>query len=924
MPDFELTPAQQKALDTSKNVAVTAGAGSGKTGVLVERYIKSLQDDASIGTRNVLAITFTDKAAAEMKARVRDELEKRIKRAKDAVRWRDVLDTLDRAAISTIHSFCGALLREHPIEAEIDPLFETLDESESGRLRDQAVEDALQGAGDDDALRSHAQVLLRNWPRQRATDNIRMLLGGSGSHDEWAAFYRDADDETIRENIRTRVEKEVAQRAKKLFSREMIRRLAAFTCTKPDKIEQVRQETLDALHGGLLDTENVPDLVESLTAITLRGGSARNWDDFDGCKKLLGEIRNSAKELAALAVGETDWNAIPVLRALSTLYTHSREIYEQYKGGGRALDFDDLQTRTLQLLKQNKGNIRRELHRRFHAVLVDEFQDTNHLQWEIIRLIVEPPDGSIPPGKLFIVGDPKQSIYGFRNAEIRVFADVKNHCIEGPGQVEMDDNFRSAPAVVAFVNRLMPGLMGATGLTYDPDYRELVCRLHTSLEGSVALLLPQKATAGERNDDEPHAAETEAELVARQLQHFVQSGSTVWDKAERAERPARYGDMAILLRARTRLGLFEEALRKVDIPFTVAGGFEFYERQEVLDVVNVLRFLLHQGDDVALAAVLRSPMAGISDDALYRISRATGGSLWAKLQNIDATPDADDTDAVRRTRNLIQTWLRWSRRMPVAELLAHVLEDTALWGAAAAGERGPQAIANIEKMLGLARGAPDLAGLVARLNTAISSGSREADAQTEPDESDAVKLLTIHAAKGLEFPIVCLPDTAAGVRHASASDVYTHRDYGFGIKARDADANIENTVIRTLIAQRTADEEKAESARLLYVALTRARDHLVISGSCNAGKPPRRNTWLSAIYEQLEIDPHDPRDVDDVAVHTNGSRIDVAEAPHAPGLDELLERYREAGERLRSKSGAAGGQPGLLGPVAGVRADRNA
>ena len=168
MPDFELTRAQQKALDTSRNVAVTAGAGSGKTGVLVERYVRSLQDDSTVGTRNVLAITFTDKAAAEMKARVREELEERIEHGEDAPRWRPALETLDRAAISTIHSFCGALLREHPVEAEIDPLFETLDEAESGRLRDQAVDDALQAAGEDGDLRRHAEALLRNWTRRRA------------------------------------------------------------------------------------------------------------------------------------------------------------------------------------------------------------------------------------------------------------------------------------------------------------------------------------------------------------------------------------------------------------------------------------------------------------------------------------------------------------------------------------------------------------------------------------------------------------------------------------------------------------------------------------------------------------------------------------------------------------------------------------
>jgi len=908
-----LTKAQKAALDLSRSMAVTAGAGSGKTGVLVRRYIDLLAEDKNIGVRNVLAITFTDKAAAEMRRRVRDEFEMRIETGKNAPRWQKALEEFDRAAISTIHSFCGSLLREHPVEAGIDPLFETLDAAESGRLMHSAADEALQEAGEKQGrLRRHAEVLLRNWNRKRTARNIRILLTQAGMCEQWAQLYRNPDDEALRKKIYALAEEAFEQRARRLFSPEMIDKLAGFSCTGTDKISETRDETLHCLRAGLgqAGREVVSPILAALGEIDIRGGSPKNWDDLTRCKKLLKKIRETAAELAGLNPGEADWNSIPLLRALSALCLRAREIYEQYKGNGCTLDFDDLQSRALQLLRQNKGDIRSRLHRRFREVLVDEFQDTNHLQWEIVRLIVEGPQGAIPQGRPFIVGDPKQSIYGFRNAEIRVFEEVKDGFIDNAGRVEMDDNFRAAPAPVNFINSLMENLMGASGLEYDPSYRGLVCRRQTPVEGSVTLLLPAKTPVKGNEGEESDAGEQEAELVARQLQAFVLEGCSVWDKDEQGERAARWGDIAILLRARTRLGLFEEALRKTGIPFTVAGGFGFYQRQEVLDVINLLRFLLHQGDDVALAAVLRSPIAGISDDALYRASRAGGDTLWIKLCSA-----GEIVAELRRPRKQIGKWLRWSRRMPTAELLSRIFTDTGLWGAVAGGERGLQAIANIEKVLAIARAAPDLAACVERLDEMIESGHAEAEAQIEFDDTDSVRILTVHAAKGLEFPIVCVADTA-GLGRSFSPDIYIHRDYGFGIKARDGQGNIRNTIARGLIKDRIASEQEAESVRQLYVALTRARDHLVISGTRSKRKWPGTKTWLDMICEQMDIDADGPCDIDTATVHADGSRISAPVPAPGTSLEELLGRCENAALHASTENRIEQEHPATVAPIA--------
>ena len=896
---FELTEPQQRALDLSKSVAVTAGAGSGKTGVLVMRYIDTLSASTAIGVRNVLAITFTDKAAAEMKHRVREEIEERIRTAQDAQRWRAVLETLDCAAISTIHSFCLSLLREHPIEAGVDPAAQMLDETQSRRLRRQAIDEALQSAGEGGGeMQEQVRMLLRAWNRGRVVDNLKLLFSKADAVEECVRFYRESSPEQIKQRMLKAVKKAWMARAAGLFSQANVRRLESFICRKPDdKIELVRRQVIEAIRAGLdkFEYDTLVLLVPDIASIERRGGSAGNWDDFDGCKGLLAELKEKAVALQDLTPDEFDWAAAPVLRAVAGLYARARELYEDYKGQGRALDFDDLQTRALALLAASP-EIRAMLHERFRAVLVDEFQDTNRLQWEIIRQVVQDAAGVIPPGRLFIVGDPKQSIYGFREAEIRVFGEVKKNFLDEAAGVEMDDNFRAAPAPINFVNKLMTGLMGTAGQDFDPEYRRLIPKRTDGLPGSVTLLLPFVPDAEDEGDAEGQPADgsaatpTEAELVARQILSIVQTKWQVWDKQEKKPRPARFGDVAILMRARTRQGLFEEALRKAFIPFNVLGGLGLYARQEVLDLANAARFMTNRNDDLALAAVLRSPMAGLSDDALLRVARTPGERLWDRLLAADEAAMGEDGPPLHRIRVLLNTWLRWSRRLPTAELLGHVLEETGAWGSTAAGERGEQTAANIEKILSLARSFPDLAAFVAELDDLIESGAIEGEAQTELEQSEAVKIMTVHAAKGLEFPIVCVVDTAYWRTPGYPLDTCFHRDLDVGVKMRDPEGRPRNTVLRRLILDRVRQEEEAESIRLLYVALTRGRDHLVISGT-----PPGKNgTWLRMICRQMGIDPKDPRDIPEATVHVDASGIPIDEPQPPASLAELLSRYERA------------------------------
>ena len=921
MADIVLTPAQLRALDVARSAAVTAGAGSGKTSVLVLRYVKALECDSAAGVRNVLAITFTERAAAEMKGRARDAIERKIAAGENPARWRPILDDFDRAAISTIHSFCASLLREHPIEAGVDPLFDVLDDVGSSLLRDRAAADALQAAAEEGGQPARdAEAVLRRFGRRTTHEALLLLLDRHEAADGWARRFANADPGEIQRIVTQSAEEVRRLRAKALFHPDRIARLDAVSCSNAgDRLEQLRREALDRLAWAAAnpDHPDVLGVLAFLSEIKLNVGGKAGWPECgrDGCKELLKAIRDDAKALAGLTYGEVDANAAPALRGLAALCLRAKALYERAKGDGRVLDFDDLQLRALGLLRDDRGGIRAELHRQFHAVLVDEFQDTDATQWEIIRQVVASPDGTIPPGRLFIVGDPKQSIYGFRNADVRVFSAVASTIIEPSDLVEMDDNFRAAPAPIAFVNRVMAGLMGASGESFDPPYRELVGRRTDALPGSVTLLLARRPDPQDGEDDESakpivDAHEMEADMAARQIAWFIRSQAPVWDRDASAPRPARWSDAAILMRSRTRLALFEEALRRHDIPFAVLGGLGLFEQQEVLDLASVLRFLLHQGDNIALAAVLRSPLAGLSDDALHHVSRAQGGTLWAKLQAADESAVPGDAPAMHRARLLLHKWLRRARRLPTAELLAAVVEESGAWGAVAAGERGRQAVANIQKIIAIARGLPDLAAFVEHLNRLVQTGMDEGEAQIELEQSDAVRVLTVHAAKGLEFPIVCVVNTSATTRTDTTLPVLVDRDLGFGIKARAPDESFADTLARRLVCEQRSREEKAESVRLLYVAATRARDHLVVSGSLQ-GSGARSGTWLRWIAEQTGLDLGHPEPFAGVGVLTSPDEIPVYGPDHGLGPGELLERYREAEAAL----GSQGPPPALLEPI---------
>ena len=893
-----LTPVQRMALDSQRNIAVTASAGAGKTATLVERYIELLRQHPEIGVRQVLAITFTQKAAAEMRERIdrrlADALDDSTELAEvlpkselaevqdlpapERQRLRQIREDLPAARISTIHAFCAALLREYPIEADVDPAFAVLEGIDAAQLRHQAVRQTLETLSrvrDSDPDKEALRRTLAEWPRRYLEQVLEHLLEKKHHARTWCRRYAEQSPDQILSDWRGMQQTVSAPACSALLAdphfTDMLAELAALEPLTDAKDSAVKR--LDPLRDAMRRLSQTLPLDEALAILprlaeglltngkplsVSRFGSKSNWDEVALARvrelvPALGRYLAPHADLLSLELSAADERAAAVLPALSRLFLRADVRYESSKGNGSMLDMDDLLEKTHQLLAAD-ADIRHRLAQHYRFALIDEFQDTDPLQWEIIRSLAS-PDGQMAGDKLFIVGDPKQSIYSFRAADVTVFArvraaiaeanaahqrDSQPFCDDGEvldaspderlGSLVMGENFRTLAQPVAFVNALFPKFMQAVpDEPFQVGYDPLIgCRPTSESEGSVELLL----LPPDGNRDATEIALREAELVARRLSHLLE-GNDLQIADQDGLRPPEPGDIALLLRRRRNLPAYEDALRACGIPFQVAGGQGFYQRQEIYDLANILRVLCNPGDSIALMGALRSPYFGLSDNALYALTAPQGGRLAEHLadanqrQHLAPADQEAATDAVAR----LQRWEELRDRVPLVELLHTILEDTGAWGFLCYGERGEQAVANVHKLLDLAREfRGPLVDFTARLDLLTTEEEREGEALLD---ADALHILTVHAAKGLEFPIVVVPDLAARFNFQNSAPALIDAEKGLGLRVLDPEQGYKraSSFTRTLINRNASRRQRAEEKRLLYVACTRARDHLLLGGA---------------------------------------------------------------------------------------------
>lgn len=858
---MELTPEQRAAIEHDGHLVVTAGAGSGKTRVLVERYLRLLD---AVGDPDpfsaILAVTFTEKAAREMRERVRLALEQRASASAPAERARRaaLAAAVEGARIGTIHSFCATMLRAHPVETGLDPRFAILDEVEAGLLLAESVDEALRdvvsgrGAGAEAApiaLPAGLEVLLEEFGPAEVRAALVDLLRGGG---ETRAALRvlPANPADLLRWWREHLALARAETLDELFASPSWRGAAATLLAlapgapADDRIgAQVRDV---ALWLNSLDPQ-APDFA-ILDALNLQGGSKRLWGDADAltvAREALRALREAYRAVADLLAFDPDPHieerAALATLALRDLFQIADARYAQRKAALDRLDFDDLERRARDLLERHP-HVRARWRAELRAVLVDEFQDTNDDQRAIIYALAGPSDAAGP--RLFVVGDGKQSIYRFRGADVSVFREVEADIQRWGGRrLALQTSFRAHATLVELINRVGERLFWRPRpqRPFEVPYEPLAA--HRPAPGHAITaewhVLPDAGEALERRM-------AEAALLAGRLADLVAgaAGPIVFDP-QHGWRPPAYGDIALLFQASTSFEPFEVALRARGIPYLTTAGRGYYGRQEVLDLIHLLRALDDPGDELALVGALRSPLFAVDDGAIMALKLSGAASLWEAL--LAAAEDGAADAEVRFAARTLGELQALRGRSTAVELLRAALDRTGYLAIISALEDGERRRANVEKLLAAARlaGARGLRAFSEYLDLLLRVEAREGDAPLEAH--GAVRLMTVHRSKGLEFPIVALPDLGRAPP-ALRERWLARRAYGLALQVRDP-ADEQRRPAAFVLARRAERQfERAERERLLYVAMTRARDYLILSGTAQSKSD---DGWHAALAAAL-------------------------------------------------------------------------
>ena len=854
---MRLTPSQQKALNIDKHICVTAGAGSGKTTVLVERYLEILRSEKA-NPREIVAITFTDKAAAEMKERVVEKLNAE----ENIVDRGTVLEQMNTAPISTIHAFCSRILREFPFQAGVPANFSILQGIEQKLLLQQILRETLKeiATNEEDKHRGELTRLLQRYGRRQDLEELFSSMVNQ----------RDIIDYLIKEVYGSQNSEQLpdvwehAIRAESMSEDDVIEFIrclnAALQRAKGKNVTSVIPfvQKLEMLPEKNPDAPEVMRLLKEIAdLITIKSGGIAKTA-FLGRGVKTSDIETEINFLVSAAEkiqnapiieedGETDDDfLLSTTHDLLTLYTRILNNYQTAKLSQGTLDFNDLQLKTRDLLRDNK-EIQQALVERHTYYMVDEYQDTNELQHELVMLLTN----ELKEANLFIVGDPKQSIYAFRGADVRVFKKTNQKIKDEEGEdIPLKENFRSLQDTVGFVNHFFQHLMGnETETEFEVPFESLIKARSVDANGAIDIIL------GEKGD----AAANEYTLIAQHIKNMSRNGETVWVRSENSgesERPIEYGDIAILIRSRTHLPDIEHALLEAGIPYLTTGGIGFYQRQEIYDIWNYLHFLNTPTEHHAsLAGVLRGPAFGISDTELYEISQQDGTSFWNKAQNYQA-----GSDNLGRAIDTLKRHIQIAHRMPVNQLIVTIVNETGMIGTLKTGKQGQQRWANYQKLLELARNfdgdesKQTLTDFIEFLDILITEEPREGQAPVELSR-DAIQIMTIHAAKGLQFPVVILPCLDRGAE--TTREPFIDETLGIGFSPLNPNNNYKKTEPRIVdyMKNRANQKEYAEKKRLFYVGTTRAQDRLILSGSLSGtGKPRNILEWL---YKHLGIGEED-------------------------------------------------------------------
>ncbi len=938
-------PARQLAATCfDQNVVVVAGAGSGKTTLLIERLLNLILG-RGVRLPAIVALTFTEKAAAEMRARLAGQISRVLQLLAGAERGQDAasfslawvmardagapgasaaevraralqaLDDLDGSSIGTIHAFCADLLRRHPVAAGLDPAFDVDD----GALTDRALQ-AEWVTFQATTLR-HEAPQAASWKRVLASASADAVLQAARAL---------LDMPRLPDATTGDLPAELMAQARDLRARCEIARTMKISANASDWLVPLGAR-LDALVtdgvAGLHAHEQRHPAAWPTKAPPKAGRGCENSDLVESA------IRDAAKLTdALLATDDATCEALMDLARQLASKTRERLDVEGVVG------FSELLVRARDVLLTDRQS-RRQVQGRIEAILLDEFQDTDPLQYEIAFLLAEDPghpvsEGGDPwearlvPGRLFIVGDPKQSIYRFRGADMAAYERAVGHIVaQGAHRVSLVANFRSCEEVLGPVNDLCEQVI-TLDPPYQPPYERLVASRDRAVTGETRVEL--WSVGSDARMDAAAWRLAEGRVIASRVRAWREDGLI-----------SDYGQVVILLRAMTGGEAYQRGLGEFGVPFVTQGGRGFFEREEVVQAIALLRCLAHPNDAPSILAVLRSPACGASDAEILRFARLARGEWTLRAAGRLGAAERAEAPLVARALVGLERLAAAAAELPADEAVRLALTEgrashedgspgEAPWrphliALHAASRGGAQRVANLEKLVERAQSLARAEGLslpqiVDRLQADLIAGAKQGESPLADEAMDAVRLMTIHQAKGLEFHTVIVPDIARETPPGQRGVAIAVHGGALAVSLPGAARNAAH-VAHAADAER---HDAAETQRLLYVALTRASERLVLVNGCT--KPKINQPVLQAVMAGWN---HDPADATGGPNLHGGVAHAVHEPPEPPddpgeapaGADVLARAVRD-GESAASLMLAA--RVGRPGSATGLKEERDA
>lgn len=811
------TEQQELAITTiDENIAVNAGAGTGKTKVLTERYVYILENgrlEKNKEVESIVAITFTKKATQEMKERIREEIKNRFPLGNQ---WRRYYKDMEKANISTIHSFCSNILRDNALEANVDPIFNVLDGDEGDLLLEEIIlKLVFKGIEEDENIYNMVKVFNKG-DLTNVVEEVKSIYYEIRNTGYSFGEVKKVTLDTI-DSIEVNLEKIQHIKDKFIYLMDNSRKNSKVYKLKDDQI------WIDFYNDSYDKDDLIPILEHLYDNI---GTNAKE-------KETIEELKSKINRIFLIKEKEYRW----LYKTLLDLLVQVDEQYSKVKDEQGVLDYDDLQILVLKLL-DNKA-IRKRYQKKFKYIMVDEFQDTNELQKKIFYKLCT-KDEILDRSNLFIVGDPKQSIYGFRGADLEVFYDVMEDIerVSGKETITLDKNFRTVDTILDFINGLFQKLM-TNKYTRLTNYHESQNKIDVEILEKKDLEVPDNINASD------YHRHYESRLIASRIKELVD------------DETFEYGDFVLLFRSTTSVHIYEEALREYDIPYYNISGRGFYQSQEIIDIINGLKAISNRYDTISTIGFLRSPMIGLSDRTIYWLVRYKENNILETMDKDIPHIEEREKNNILKAKGILHELIIKKDLYGVNDLLRRLIDRTYYLETLLLHRGGRQSVANVYKLLEIAKDfdksiAGSLEDFIDYMDTLEDRD--ESQAKIESEDANVVKIMTIHKSKGLQFPVVIIPQMSRRFNHQQPYALF-NKEKGIGLKYDNA------AILYERMKEEVAQKEDEENKRILYVAMTRAKERLIVG---NQG----RNIGFKKMIKDL-IDVNQISIIEDIKGYEN-------------------------------------------------------